>query len=291
MQPNRKPAALDPGAIDQVLEGKSASPSDEAVRRVEETVAFLRTAPAPGARPGAVQELMARIEGERQPRQELGWRVAPWWGGALAASLLVGFFLWFRPSETVVQEHALAVDHHEQARAWLVQAQERDGHWDAGRWGGHPAHEMALTALSLLALLDGEDMSPVRRDAVRRAGHFLSSQLQALDSPQAERGAGARNVRLAALALIAVDHLFPDAEWREPVRVASQTLSASLSSGQTAAGGWGYVLPKDTDIQMAALDRDQIRMQAAQWLTAAPAENGERLGGTVYVMARKSLLL
>ncbi len=287
MQPNHKPAALDPGAIDQVLEGKPASSSDEAVRRVEETVAFLRTAPTPVARPGAVQDLMARIEGEGPPRQKLCWRVAPWWGGALAASLLVGFFLLFRLGEPVVQEHALGVDRHEQARAWLVEAQERDGHWDVGRWGGLPAHEVALTALSLIALLDGAEVSPARRDAVLRAGHYLSSQLQALDSRQVERGAGARNLRLAALALIAVDHHFPDADWREPVRIASQT----LATGQAAAGDWGYVSPEDNGFQTAALAPDQIRAQATQWLTTTQADHWERLGGTVYVMARASLLL
>lgn len=286
MRPNHKPAALDPGVIDQVLEGMPASSSDEAVRRVEETVAFLRTAPAPVARPESTGNIIARIaREERAPQTLVG--ASRGWAGALAASLLVGLFVTYWSSAPVSHEQALTINSHEQAQAWLVEAQERDGHWDAGRWGGHPSHEVALTALSLLALLDGADMSPARRDAVYRAGHYLISQLQTQDSRQAERGAGARNLRMAALALVAAYHHFPEPDWREPARIATQTLAA----GQTAAGGWGYVSPEDTDIQMTALDKDQIRMQAAQWLTAAQAENWERLGGTVYVMARTSLLL
>ena len=71
MQPNRKSASLDPGAIDQVLEGKPASSSDEAIRRVEETVAFLRTAPTPVARPESKEIIMARIAREQRTPQSV----------------------------------------------------------------------------------------------------------------------------------------------------------------------------------------------------------------------------
>lgn len=286
MQPNHKPSALDPDAIERVLDGKPASSSDEAVRRVEETIAFLRAAPAPVARPESMNMIMAWIaQEERAPQPGSG--VTYGWAGTLAASLLVGLFLmhWLRapvPDELVLTRHP-----HEQAQAWLVEAQEHDGHWDAGRWGGHPAHEVALTALSLIALLDGGEMSPARRDAVYRAGHYLICQLAALESRQTERGLGAQNLRLAALALVAADHYFPDSDWREPARLASK----ALATGRAVAGGWDYAPPADLDIQLAALAPEQIRVQAVQWLTAAQAESWERLGGTVYVMARASLLL
>lgn len=283
MQPNHKPAALEPDAIEEVLDGKPASSSDEAVRRVEETVAFLRTAPAPVARPGAIRDLMSRIETEERPQQGSFFGGVSWWGGALAASLLVGLFLLYSSEKPLVEEHALEGDRHELARAWLVEAQERDGHWDAGRWGGHPAHDVALTALSLIALLDDADPSPACRDAVYRAGYYLIHHLFHGTS----RGSGARSNRLAALALIAAYQQFPLPDWHEPVRHASQTLLA----GQTEAGGWGYVPWEDTGIQVALLDKEQIRMQTAQWLSTTQAENWERLGGTIYVMARTSLLL
>ncbi len=286
MRPNHKTTSLEPDAIDQVLEDKPASSSGEAVRRVKETVAFLRTAPTPVARPESMEMIMARIAREdRAPQSITG--VAYGWAGALAASLLVGLFLMHWLRAPAMDEAVLTRHPQEQAKAWLVDAQERDGHWDAGRWGGHPSHEVALTALSLIALLDDTDMTPARRDAVHRAGHYLISQLQSLESHRAERGLGGQNFRLAALALIAAYQQFPLPDWHEPVRHASQ----ALVSGPAAADGWGYVPVEDPGTQVAVLDKEQIRMQAAQWLSTAQANKWERLGGTIYVMARASLLL
>ncbi len=284
MRPNHKTTSLEPDAIDQVLEDKPASSSNEAVRRVEETVAFLRTASAPVARRELMGDTMARItREERAPQSVTG--VVYGWAGALAASLLVGLFFmhWLRAPAT--DEQVLTLHPHEQAQAWLVDAQERDGHWDAGRWGGHPSHEVALTALSLIALLDDTDMTAARRDAVHRAGHYLISQLQSLESHQAERRLSAQNRRLAALALVAADHYFPDADWSERGQIASDTLVV----GQAAVGEWGYVSREDNGFQTAVLAPEQIRAQATQWLMTTQADHWERLGGTVYVMARASL--
>jgi hypothetical protein len=284
MQTRHNPQRLDPGAIDRVLEGQVLPAPEAEIRRVRETLDFLRTAAPPAVRPEWTQELMAGID-RGNDRTHMAWfRRVPHSAGALAAALLAGFFLWFPSGSPVPQETAPA--QYAEARAWLVGTQERDGHWDVARWGGHPSYEVALTALSLIALLEEDTPAPAYREAAQRAANYLIGAQQADGSFGASGTVSAWNNRLAAWALAAYQQFSAPNE-RAPVQKALHAASTASSS----ASEWDYLASPTPRTRSAALNIHQIRVQTAAWVAAIQPEKAEQLGGTVYVMARTSMQL
>jgi hypothetical protein len=120
---------------------------------------------------------------------------------------------------------------------WLCRTQEPDGSWSTARWGGSKTFEVALTGLSLMAVLgDRETSSGSRRVAVDRAADYLVR----LQDEHGEFGAAfdsaPYNQGIATLALL---HVYRERK-SEPLRQAVSRALAAICARQHHDGGWGY---------------------------------------------------
>jgi prenyltransferase beta subunit len=121
--------------------------------------------------------------------------------------------------------------------AWLCRTQESDGSWNTARWGGSKQFEVALTGLSLMAIL-GEVETPAgaRRAGIDRAVEYLLG----LQDEHGEFGtafdAAPYNQGIATLALL---HAYR-AQKSDRVKAAIDRALAAICRRQHPDGGWGY---------------------------------------------------
>ena len=195
----------------------------------------------------------------------LRWPGAPWLAAAAAIVLLlsgaVGLWLcgkgrsiapMLASAEKLVVKNAAparnvadigasttpgANDGAEHAIDWLCRTQESDGSWNATRWGGDQRFQVALTALSLLALLGPEPLMPEQSTAVHRALRYLRSQ-------QNEKGEfgptfdnAPYNHGIATLAMLRAYKHQPQEDVKRSLDLAINVICAR----QTQDGGWGYM--------------------------------------------------
>ena len=123
-----------------------------------------------------------------------------------------------------------------EAAAWLVSAQEEDGSWGPGRWGGRDRWRVGLSGLALSALVASEqDGAAVTRALDRGVAYLVREQAAngRFGSPSADH---LYNHALATLALLRIVEDHPVPEIITSVARAVDYVAACQSS----SGGWGY---------------------------------------------------
>lgn len=174
--------------------------------------------------------------------------------GSLAAMLAVVAFLWMAgnrffsgddagmtPERTTSTIDRAMIDPStsseesalDQARGWLVSAQEPDGSWEPRRWGGASEYRVALTALASLAL--SGDARPAAREATARAGRFLVRSQEKDGHLGAHTRSALYNHALGTLALTEL------AMTSESLEDSARRAAGYLVEVQTDEGAWGYV--------------------------------------------------
>jgi len=122
------------------------------------------------------------------------------------------------------------------ATVWLCERQEPDGAWSTARWGGRPQFEVALTGLSLMALLQGGDTSGRVSSAVDRAVDYLVGCQHEDGRFGPAFDAELYNQGIATLALARAFQ----ARKTEALRTALDRAVGRIVALQHADGGWGY---------------------------------------------------
>jgi hypothetical protein len=237
--------------------------------------------------------LLERIETEPAPLRVVRWN----WPvlakiAALVALMVCGLVAYRQGAgrasgDATPAQPAQAVSPAVQAMTWLCRTQEPDGSWSTARWGGSRRYEVALTALSLLSLLDHAGSGlPERGPAADRALRYLCGR-------QDDRGGfgdvfdGAPyNQGMATLALLKAYQMNPDAS----LKLALDRAIAGITARQLRDGGWGYVGVETPASNLsitlwqvealrlaAALGWDQARVPAARglrWIAAVADDKG-----------------
>jgi hypothetical protein len=210
------------------------------------------------------------------------WRMAPRAAAAAAAVLLAvggSIAVWTlhrshgsRPvegqAETPDARTAAAA---QDALAWLCRTQERDGSWSAAAWGGDRRFEVALTALSVLALVGGA--APERHErlaAARTAAAFLCRQQRAAGEFGPAFREAPYNHALATLALLRAYPVLRDEALRRPLDAALEVIRAR----QSHAGGWGYLdaTTDEANLSISLWHVEALKLAVAQgWADARPS--------------------
>lgn len=161
---------------------------------------------------------------------------------ALAACVTLGLVLQgqlFRPAPSGEPSTVTAATsdlHREKALTWLIANQDTNGSWDVKRWGGSPKFQVALTALSTLALLESEPAGDARLAAAARAGDWLAAQ-QSSDGVFGPSFQGAPyNHAMATMALLHLHRLAPE----EARKATLDRAITAITRRQFADGAWGY---------------------------------------------------
>jgi|GEM_PF-6566231 len=258
--------ALDVAAVDYVLDprardARNEAPSQHSIRRVQETLAYLRAMPEPEHAGDVSDKVWAGIKQDEQVHARISYRPSAAIG-ALAASFAIGLFiLWLHSGPPALDRNPAAAARlaGEHARAWLLDAQEKDGRWNPARWGGDARYEMALTALSLMALMEAPSMDARHEEAIHHAATYLARQLE-------ENEPSRPNLALLTHALTRVRERFHDAPWRHELDTRAPNHA------------WTYAPQKTTTAPAQPLA-----------ITSTTPEPWARLGGQVYAMAVLSL--
>jgi hypothetical protein len=243
----------------------------ESTRRL---VSRLRAVPEIDSVPDLAPLILAQVR--ERPRTSL--TPARWWRGAGIAALLmllagVAVVTHFRNTSktaaVVTAESAAGV-----ARAldWFCQNQERDGSWNAEKWGGNRRFEVALTALPALALLSAETPTPQSSSAIAGATRWLQEQQTDKGSFGPDFQGAAYNESIATLALL-------QAYRRQPNPSLKRSLDSALANllvRQTTDGGWGYSHSPLADRSITEWHIEALSLAAALgWEnTRTPLERG-----------------
>ena len=118
---------------------------------------------------------------------------------------------------------------------WLCTHQEADGSWDAEKWGGHRSFQVALTAMSTIAVITNAAGTPARATAAAEAVSWLRAQ-QTVDGTFGPENLGMPyNHSIATLALLHAYRLKPAPDLKRQVESAIH----SMVRAQNRDGGWG----------------------------------------------------
>ncbi len=178
---------------------------------------------------------------------EEAWQRRAWrWAAAAGVAVLVGGSLlaWMAPKgrwlSTREGRDTLALSGRPEkaqdaAADWFCRAQEDNGSWDAAKWGGDRRYDVALTALTTLALLEAPS-APERNAAVRKAVAYLLKRQDATGLFGPSFDGAPYNHGMATLALLRVLRATGDVRLQEPLDRAV----ARITARQTREGGWGY---------------------------------------------------
>lgn len=125
------------------------------------------------------------------------------------------------------------------AQEWLCRTQEPDGSWDTTRWGGHRNFEVALAALSLMALLEEEQgaVVPGREAAARKAADYLMARQAADGSLGPAIDSAPYNQGIGTLALLLAGRRLGGTALKD----AGDRALAVILARQNRDGGWGYL--------------------------------------------------
>lgn len=212
---------------------------------------------------------------------------SPWVRGLAAAAglaLLLGGWVWLRGG------HGSAVSAKDDplpaAAAWLCETQEADGSWSTARWGGRPQFEVALTGLSLMALLQEEDRTDAGQAAVDRAVGYLVSQQDDAGRIGPAFDAELYNQGIATLALVRAYQ----ARRTEALRKVLDKSLVRMESLQNPDGGWGYqnTMDKESNMSMTLWQVEALRLagkagwesgreraaRGLRWMTRMVSRNG-----------------
>ena len=207
-------------------------------------------------------EILVRVKRETAKRQKV-WRVISSLAAAATVALLLGGF-WMVNSKPA--------DPGRQAVAWLCQTQESDGSWSTARWGGDKHFEVALTGLSLMTLLEGNEGA---KSADRAIAYLIRCQQG--NGQFGEFFSGSPyNQGIATLALAKAYETRKD----ESLRIALDRAVSAICTRQYPDGGWGYhkeVRPA-SNLSITLWQIEALRLAAAQgWTQARPnVERGLR---------------
>lgn len=120
----------------------------------------------------------------------------------------------------------------DRAVRWLESQQEADGSWDVAKWGGRPEFQVALTALSTIAVQNSLENASSSGKAIV----WLKRQ-QGSDGMFGPKGVGRPfNQSLATLALLRAPNASVDSEMKSAIQ---SGIDAILRS-QVPDGGWGH---------------------------------------------------
>ena len=144
---------------------------------------------------------------------------------------------------------------------WFCVRQEVDGSWDPAKWGGNKHFRPALTALPLIALLEGS-ANPEHLAAADRALACLRRE----QNRDGSFGRGSYNHGICTLALLCALEAKPDAALRE---CASAAVQLALHR-QTASGGWGDSINPEVPVTQWHREALALAVQLG-WTEAAPA--------------------
>lgn len=216
------------------------------------------------------------------------------WRGVMAAAagltLIIGGALWLcRPCGTVVpavMESGKAVGPVGAATEWLCATQEPDGSWSTARWGGHSQFEVALTGLSLMALLEMKTPSEKVRVAIHRATDYLISRQDATGRLGPEFDGAPYNHGIATLALVRGFQI-------RKTEALHGTLDRALrwiEDRQHGDGGWGYenTADKASNLSISLWQIEALRLaggagwtstetsveRGLKWMTRMVSDNG-----------------
>jgi len=139
----------------------------------------------------------------------------------------------------------------EAALRWLARHQEKDGHWDAGKYEATEgqAADVGDTGLALLAFLGAgyTEKSGVFADTVRRAEQWLIKQQQANGRISVCDGRLGYNHAIAGLALA---EAFGMGQNPEIGKVAQKAVDYSIKDHQCAYSGWRYGPKEAADLSV-----------------------------------------
>jgi squalene cyclase len=214
-----------------------------------------------------------------EPRNaHAGRRWLPRAAVAALVSLLAGGALWRSlqddepsPAQSVAPTSTLAAVEESasfhRALDWFCQHQEPDGSWDAERWGGNRRFQVALTALPVIALVEGDETR--HQTAVLRATDFLRKQ-------QRPDGTFGERFRETPYAHSVTTFALLRAYQQKPEPASRPMLSAALQvvfSSQSTDGGWGYENGSTPNFAITRWHRDVVELATSLgW-----SEAGERL--------------
>ena len=190
-----------------------------------------------------------------------------WVRGVAAAAglaLLLGGWVWLRNGAGPAV--AAKADPLPAAVAWLCETQEADGSWSTARWGGRPQFEVALTGLSLMALLQEEEKTGAGQAAIDRAVGYLVSQQDDTGRLGPAFDAELYNQGIATLALARAYQ----ARRTEALRKVLDKSLARMESLQNADGGWGYqnTMDKASNMSLTLWQVEALRLAGkAGWVT------------------------
>lgn len=246
----------------------------EAMRR---TLAILRTLPPLEASRDLAPVILASVR-TRRPR-------GTWWlppgvralAAAAGLALLLGGWWWMCVCRTKSvalppsEPPTAALDQGNRAVKWLCRVQEANGSWDTARWGGDKRFEVALTGLSLLAILQdsaAKTETELRR-AVDRAVSYLLSQQTVEGGFGEDFDASPYNDGIATLALVHADRVLRD----DALHLAADRAVKAVCARQNPDGGWGYrnETARASNLSITLWQVEALRLAAVSaWPEAGP---------------------
>ena len=250
--------------------------------------------PSPDLSRRILEAIRAEKESERRTHRSSMWQAIT----ALAACLALGLVVLGQlfkpgpPGKTNLASVATSDPHREKAIAWLLANQDSDGSWDVTRWGGSPKFQVALTALSTLALLESAPSGDTSLEAARRACAWLASQQSANGTFGPSFQGAPYNHAMATMALLHFNRLAHD----EMRKTTLDRAIAAIVHRQFADGAWGYQsLPfrgdhSITEWNLAALEQagrdgwsglEARATRARAWMSSRPRDPNAVIPGSL----------
>ncbi|HSJ03778.1 MAG: prenyltransferase/squalene oxidase repeat-containing protein [Verrucomicrobium sp.] len=190
-------------------------------------------------------------------------------------------------AEVQVRENAASVA---KALDWFRHHQEPDGSWNVEKWGGIPRYEVALTALPLIALLEGALDEGLSATADRATAYLVRQQ-----NPDGTFGLYFREApymqSMCTLALLHAYQRRPEPRLHQAIDLAMRVVMHT----QTPEGGWnGSPHSPVADVTTTLWHKDVLELatklgwqevspsldRTRQWLAAQPAQEA-LVGGSV----------
>ena len=220
--------------------------------------------------------ILARLDETRARPIRACFRPA-WVRAAAAVALLLGGIVLLYRLGGGTGGAATAATPTARAAEWLCRTQEADGSWSTARWGGSRRYEPALTALSLLALLDAHAGAGAEgRAAADRAVRYLCSRQNGAGGFGETFDGAPYNDGMVALALLRAYQSRHD----ESLKPVLDRAVSAIVSRQLRDGGWGYVGQQTpaSNLSITLWQVEALRMAASLgWAPArTPAGRGLR---------------
>jgi hypothetical protein len=160
------------------------------------------------------------------------------WVSAAAGILIavVGLIIIFHKSSNSTPALGKALD-------WLTQNQEPTGKWSAEKWGGNRQYEVALSGLSIMALMgSGEKEWPKYNPNIQKGIEYLIDQQSADGRFGPFFNGSLYNHGIATVCMLEMTALNKESKWNNSINAALDYIKKS----QTPSGGWGYLtLPNE----------------------------------------------